>query len=736
MAPCQTMTLQDYVIHLRRVCPTLPAPKTLIRKLRSPETGIAGHKITFPIPCADGSRDGDARLCPIFQELALWNELLSFVNVELVEAVSGRLEVVRLRKMAPLGNKRRVVQLALVCLHWLLTQHRCIDSFEPDPRILQDYPRLFCDALKLGKTLKHVRLGDAKYFLGMGAEPFAAICKTRHLEELTCDGLIIPGDRKTLTTHMAACIKKSTCLKTLRLTRIWMGLDGGPIVAALRGNSTITKLTVDARLVDPGSFSAFASFLESNAVLIELTLIGKIREAAARLHPVFHALEHNTTLCKLGLQNYNFDMIASTMLSIMLSVNTSLQEVSFDSCCWENCTDWGDKNYNLQMQHAALKAKWGALWRAEVFVHAIENSASLQRLEFDSNHFLDMELLVLLEAVQQKASFCELRFGRVSSLSAAQFAVFVHHTGNASKVTVAHLYSSSKLFAECLNEPTTLPPTAVNSFYDLNSKNLVVVCLALTIHDSITSLYLFFDDAFDTLDESSADFLAAYLASAKALKDLKMCFSVADEALDIILDGMSQNKSLQKLCMKDFLLDHANVTALCGWLAGNHTLYHFECCCFYLGHAKAMLLSELQDLLHKNYTLTFARVEKRSQNNEEWLGVKQMVSRNSSLVVRAADFVLGSRLKFCASAFELVSWHPLVQERVQEIASLSASEARRKVHDAEVRLRAGFWELSGVVDEELRCYNSEDSKLQIDELDYDAWLEVRKFLSVADICDG
>lgn len=318
-----------------------------------------------------------------------------------------------------------------------------------------------------------------------------------------------------------------------------------------------------------------------------------------------------------------------------------------------------------------------------MFVHAIQNSASLRRLEFDSNHFLDGELLRLLRAVREKVSFRELCFRRFSCLSTAEFSDLVSLTGSAGKVIVTHLYSSSRLFVDSLNQATSLAPTALHSFYDLSSALLGDVCSALATHDSITALCLFLDDVFDVVDELSAAFLAAYLASTTALKEIEMRFDATDAALHVILKGVSQNKSLEKLIMKDFILDCADVSTLCAWVTGNHTLYHFECRCFYLGHAKAVLLSELLELLQKNYTLTFARVEKRSQINEEWLAVKQMLDRNSSLVLRAAHFALGSRLKFCASAFELVSWHPLVQARVQETASVSASEARRKVQEGE-----------------------------------------------------
>ncbi|XP_077564569.1 uncharacterized protein LOC144180037 [Haemaphysalis longicornis] len=59
------------------------------------------------------------------------------------------------------------------------------------------------------------------------------------------------------------------------------------------------------------------------------------------------------------------------------------------------------------------KRRWGLWWRVDPFVNAIRNSASLRKLHFDTNHFLDAELTRLLQAAQDRNSFRELHFDQL-----------------------------------------------------------------------------------------------------------------------------------------------------------------------------------------------------------------------------------------------------------------------------------------------------------------------------------
>lgn len=147
-------------------------------------------------------------------------------------------------------------------------------------------------------------------------------------------------------------------------------------------------------------------------------------------------------------------------------------------------------------------------------------------------------------------------------------------------------------------------------------------------------------------------------------------------------------------------------------------------------------MSQLWERLQFRYTLTHFCVDESYQNEPNFQAVKHLLRRNVSLVERAVHFILGSRLKICATAFELVSWHPLVLCRVQELASVSTSEALEKIRESSQRLNLDFWRLSGIVKEEFICHEAKGLELQIDQLGLDAWQEVRKFITVADVVDG
>ncbi|KAH9367311.1 hypothetical protein HPB48_021443 [Haemaphysalis longicornis] len=215
-----------------------------------------------------------------------------------------------------------------------------------------------------------------------------------------------------------------------------------------------------------------------------------------------------------------------------------------------------------------------------------------------------------------------------------------------------------------------------------------------------------------------------------------MNFNATDEAVELIFDGLSKNKSLEKVTIIGWYPFDEVVPTIGDWLEQSAKLYHLAWACIFWPPTVSVLLCELRERLQNSYTLSYFYVDNNGQEEAKLQAVQNLIHRNASFVERAVGFVLGSRLKICATAFELVSWHPLVLYRVQELASVSESEAHEKIRESTQRLNLDFWRLSGIVKEEFVCYAAEGPELQIDQLGLDAWQEVRKFITVADVLDG
>lgn len=728
MASPSTEILQEYAAHIKRICPSLPEVETIVHQLRSPSTGFGAHRITFPVFCTNGGASDAPKLCKIFEELHLWNEMLSHVRLELREATPGRLAVARINGLRPGNFNPPAAQRAVICLHWLLTVHYCVFSLEPDSLVLEIQPELFCDAIQHSISVRVVRIHGQENFISITPKVFEAIFGADKLEELHLDFVHIKTNEITLQPIVLAYIKHAPFLRTLILTRFWPMVKTTTIIEALEANSTISTLKI--HLVDANT-RAFGAFLANNHTITDLALVGK--QDAGLLTPVFQALERNRALRKLSLQQFVLDVVDSTHLADMLTVNTTIQELSFSSCTWNNFpAGWLYGSSDMEVQLQAAKSRWESWWQVDTFAHGIRNSASLQRLRFDNNHFQNEEMLRLLRAVHEASQFRELCFENISCQSIAKIADAVRQTGTIGKFLVLECRSSCCYFADSISKVSSFPSTTVCTFYDLMPPQLAHICGTLANSDQVSAFDLHIKDLDANIDEDCAALVLAYLATTTALKCLRLRLKATREAWSTIIHGLCQNKSLEEFSLEDAFLDDSTVLGICSWVQKSRTLHHFICKCGFYCQCKA-LVQQLAQSLEDNHTLTFLLIDCNTVNDYKWQVINQVLSRNNSLVTRAAEFALGSTLKLCAAAYELVFWHPLVRKRVEAVYSVNEVEAREKVQDGVRRLQTDFWKLSGVVNEELSCYPSNVRRTQIDGLGFDAWVEIRKFLSVSDV---
>ncbi|KAH9367247.1 hypothetical protein HPB48_007279 [Haemaphysalis longicornis] len=741
MAPTRPFTPYSYATHIKNVCPQLQSVSTLVRKLRSPDKWFSRHKITFPIACTDGNTEPGPKPCQIFDELLPWNRLLWFVKVELKETRPGKLAVVSLPNAIFRDINRDEVRCAAVGLYWLLSQHHCVVSVEPPKLLLENYPELFWSALEQSTSVQALKLSNYAFDDESASLFFSAVSRSARLERIEWDHIRFLGDlskQSCLTDWMTGV----SSLKALKLTDIYGMSDARVFIEVLQTCPGLKELTVNAALVTDDTITLYR-LLSGSASLTQLTIVGNNMKPACNIKFLFEGLVVNNVLQKLSFQHFCFELAESTLLSDMLSVNATLQELLFSSCYWELCTHPPAKN-EARVQCEKAKDRWGPWWRVDPFVNAIKKSTSLQRLEFDEDLFIDEEMRRLLAAVKLNGSFKELCFRSLYRWPAIEFSHIVRDAGCTGKVAVDCCFSKSDQFMGAQVCTPELNSIRKHSFYDLCPERLQDLCVVLKSCDNVVALELTLKVG--EVDEDCASFLANYLMSTTVLKEIDMNFHATSKAVALIIGGMSKNESLEKLSIRRW--PEIDAPTICDWLERNTKLYYLLWLSFDPEVAAMLwmwpldiqircrdLLKQLSLRLRCRYTLTYLCVEEVAEHEAEWQVVKNLLNRNASLVERAAHFVLGSSLKICTEAFELVSWHPLVLYRVQELAAVSASEAREKIRASLQRLKLEFWRLSGVVKEEFVCVEAKESEFQIDQLSFDAWQAVRKFLTVADVMD-
>ncbi|KAH7944030.1 hypothetical protein HPB52_014744 [Rhipicephalus sanguineus] len=203
-----------------------------------------------------------------------------------------------------------------------------------------------------------------------------------------------------------------------------------------------------------------------------------------------------------------------------------------------------------------------------------------------------------------------------------------------------------------------------------------------------------------------------------------------------LVEAVSVNSTIRSLYIWGMSFDETEAQTLADALLSSQTLYQF---CFQ-PHDQMSIFSFLRELSLKvssNYVLLRLYLTAHFDLRANLRTVAKVVHRNNSLVTRATHFVMGTRHKYCAAAFELVHSTPGLVARVQNYASVDEDEAVQRIRRSLNGLCEldGFMRVTGVVKDSVTCHRREDGVMQLTDLNTDCWLHVRQHLKVSDIPD-
>lgn len=113
-------------------------------------------------------------------------------------------------------------------------------------------------------------------------------------------------------------------------------------------------------------------------------------------------------------------------------------------------------------------------------------------------------------------------------------------------------------------------------------------------------------------------------------------------------------------------------------------------------------------------------------------GILAALRRNRMCLHRAICFVLGrNRGKRCAEAFELLSSKASLIAKVVTTSGVTEAEAKAAVEAAKRFIRHNYLLVNRVFQHKLECRPGNGT--QIDQLNFDCWLGITKYLKVSDI---
>ncbi|KAK8776823.1 hypothetical protein V5799_029829 [Amblyomma americanum] len=240
--------------------------------------------------------------------------------------------------------------------------------------------------------------------------------------------------------------------------------------------------------------------------------------------------------------------------------------------------------------------------------------------------------------------------------------------------------------------------------------------------------------------------MAAYIMEARTLKDLEVHVYVDEPELEdqehdpdakkLLVNALASNLSLTRIALIGLPLNEDNCEFLANAFANSQNLSELSFAVLSRDSYKAFLQT-LVSGIESNYRLLRVGVPICKGLNSELVAIRNITRRNASLVTRAARFVMGDHDPYNARAVELVSGHERVLSIVQKNAGVDAREAATMVSRAlGLRCLTGLEEymrLAGVVKRRVQCIGGRESPVQLDELSYDCWIHIRKFLTVAHV---
>ncbi|KAH7986076.1 hypothetical protein HPB52_025225 [Rhipicephalus sanguineus] len=226
-----------------------------------------------------------------------------------------------------------------------------------------------------------------------------------------------------------------------------------------------------------------------------------------------------------------------------------------------------------------------------------------------------------------------------------------------------------------------------------------------------------------------------------------------------VLDGVSKNSSIVELTFGKFAGDEESTAIMAGLLEASTVLRWLE---LRSGTGVQMevegdipgwshvveALSRNDSLraaakdIDRNHTLLTADCSDHLDADaaRDYLAVQDTTSRNSGVVTRAARFLKASHLdRYVNGALERVLSYPALLTEVAEVfLNINQSELVSLARD---RLKGtksldGFMRFAGVVKEGVLCHPSDDGRMQLDDLNEDCWMHVRRYLFIDDVKEG
>ncbi|KAM7310364.1 uncharacterized protein ISCGN_007272 [Ixodes scapularis] len=716
-APHQTGPLNWYAVYIKRLCKGYPVgSQEILSDLCNTKSIFTSRKIDFGVGCTQS----DSQQCQIFKDLKLWNEFLWNMNAELKEVLPGKLGVVPGSCDFDTTSDDQLTH-ASILLHWLLKEHRCIQVFELLEHCTTCWDmRLLGDALRLSAGIKRLKL-DKFHLSRCFVHTLATLSKLEELE--LCLGTM----SKNALAHLQLVLEEMPSLKSLKLDLRSMSLNKTRALLQALKCCAATSLCLNGSCLKLENGRAFAEFFAQNSMLKELTVdhLAK-REKSQDVKPLFHALRTNKTLEKLCLPGCCLATSEARLLVQVVATNSTLKILQVKCTCANGPAVFGEligSNRSLSELEITLAPSISEL------AASIRKNTTMKKLSVSCKYLTVQSTETFLDALAFNKSLELVRLGNISEQEPGYFHRLLEEKGLDSRV---HYVCS-------IIEPVIYMSNRKSGADLRRTRPRLSEAMLDTVHHVCRQLarpHQFVDLSISLyhLDLESARLLAEFLSSTKVLKHVNLAFIFGDRySMQGILEGLRCNKSLSSVAL-EIVFEEEDAYVMGALVKTNKSLREITV----LSPFKDMyskVIFELSEGLVDNYYLFRVETSNYAQCAEAVFKIKDIMRRNTSMLLDAVKFAMGSCTKKQAEAFELLFESDALVEKLQELAYDTDFEARERVKKRLQYLKYNFMTVAGVVKANMVCELGEKQETRLDQIAFDSWLKIRSYLKVRDIAD-
>ncbi|KAK8764685.1 hypothetical protein V5799_032702 [Amblyomma americanum] len=737
MAP-KDWDLWMYSNFVYQLCPKLCGPvlfssaSEAYARLQEIKLILRNSGANFRAQCARGSRHA----CELPRQLKQWNRVLAAINVQLRERnTPGELEVICFLVPGDKPDSACRLQRAILLVRWLLVTHSCVTAIRVDEwGVLQcpAYFDLFCDCLRQSRRLRSLRLSVHHPKTSEHERPLAAMCDLRHLEEFASQILHVDDYSRDMSAlcNVVARNAKSERLAVEQfidesdMSDMWNMSGMSDIAPELTTNATITDLSIGVSCLKATEHDLFTQALKANTSLQSLRLVGSRRKHTLSVAAIARATEGLTALVNLELSHFLITTSEAWALALSVSHSGAVQQLALISCMplftyLVSVPRTGDDSYK------------GAHWRIQPLVHMLLKATSLRKLTVCMNAYRVQDQRVFFEALAANDFIEEVNIQNPHKFP--ELCPLICETDTGSRVKIDTIRMDERSLESA---PKGLHIRDVRLVLDGRVRpGEVQRCLAqLSTFNSVTSLSVHGKGA---IDAETAELLAQYLRKTRLLSDVTLNFFARHNESLVLLDALSDNTSITTLGVEHWCESVLTARILADIICSSKMIraltYNLTSC-----NPSPAFFSALAKHIEGNCTLISVKSYRLKSLAKYWNFIQEVVACNSTLLVRAAQYVTGCAVeKSGAEALELLGSDHMLVAKVQEMASVDEKEANDAINSklADLDDLDVFMSASGVVRERVVCQESAEGHLCLDTIPYDCWRILRRYLRVRHVVD-